>query len=192
MLREKLVPGRNRAGRDACASGQFSRMSRHTVSACCRPAVWRLLVLLLPAIPAVANADYFGLYLQCEGKVSSAKGKKDARIDLALRDNNQTALIQQSNVLPVGEKMNYEVSPATYSMTYRAPGVRTRVYYDWLRGQLFVWDPSLQRLAAVRLSIDRQTGKLDGQLLNSDERRLASISMDCQPISPEDLPKPKF
>jgi hypothetical protein len=143
-------------------------------------------------MPTISRAEYFSLYLKCDGQVSSARGKTGGRVDLALRDNNQTALVQQSNILPVGEKMNYEVSPATYSMTYRAPGVRTRVYYDWLRGQLFVWDPSLQRIATVRLSIDRQTGKLDGELLNSDEGRLASINMDCQPVSPEDLPKPKF
>jgi len=78
-----------------------------------------------------------------------------------MRDNNQSAVIQRSNILPVGEKMKYEVSPATYSMTYRSPKARTQLYYDWMRGQLFAWDPSLQRLAYIRLSIDRQNGSLE-------------------------------
>lgn len=142
--------------------------------------------------PMVTHADYFSLYLKCAGTVATAKNKTRANVDLALRDNNNSALIQKSNILPVGESMKYELSPATYSMTYFAPGVHTRVYYDWYRGYLFSWDPDLKRLATVRLSIDRQTGKLTGDVLNSQDRSLARINMACEPISPEDLPEPKF
>ena len=74
------------------------------------------------------------MYLKCEGEVISGAGKTGANLDLALRDNNQSALIQRSNILPVGEKMRYEVSPASYSMVYRSPDTRSRVYYDWRRG----------------------------------------------------------
>jgi hypothetical protein len=59
----------------------------------------------LIAAPDTASADYFSMYLRCEGTVTSAKGKTGANLDLALRDNNQSATIQQSNVLPVGEKL---------------------------------------------------------------------------------------
>lgn len=153
----------------------------------------RLLVLAaLLALPQLASADYFSLYLKCEGSVSSSKGKTRAHVDLALRDNNYSALIQRSNILPVGEKMKYEVSPATYSMTYYSPRADTRLYYDWFRGYLFSWNPGLKRLALIRLSIDRQTGKLDGDILNNQDASLARISMDCEPVSPDTLPAPKF
>jgi hypothetical protein len=140
----------------------------------------------------LASAEYFSLYLKCEGQVASGAGKTGANLDLALRDNNQSALIQRSNVLPVGEKLKYEVSPASYSMTYRSPQARTQLYYDWYRGQLFAWDPSLKRLAYIRLSIDRQTGNLEGDIRNSDDQILARIGMMCQKADPKDLPAPKF
>lgn len=145
---------------------------------------------LLAAHPE-ASADYFGLYLRCEGEVTSSAGKNPAHLDVAMRDNNQSAVIQRSNVLPVGEKMRYEVSPATYSMTYRT-GQRTQLYYDWLRGQLFAWDPSLKRLAYIRLSIDRQNGNLEGDFRNSDDTVLARFGMRCQKVDPSALPAPKF
>jgi hypothetical protein len=140
----------------------------------------------------VASAEYFSLYLKCEGEVASSVGRTGANLDLALRDNNQSALIQRSDVLPVGEKMKYEVSPATYSIVYRSPQARTQLYYDWYRGRLFAWDPSLKRLAYIRLSIDRQTGNLEGDIRNSDDQILARIGMRCQKVDPKDLPAPKF
>jgi hypothetical protein len=146
--------------------------------------------LLLAAHP-VASAEYFSLYLRCEGEVTSSAGRTPGHIDVAMRDNNQSAVIQRSNVLPVGEKMKYEVSPATYSMTYRT-GQRTQIYYDWLRGQLFAWDPALKRLAYIRLSIDRQTGNLEGDFRNSDDTILARFGMRCQKVDPSALPAPKF
>ena len=146
----------------------------------------------LLAMPGIASADYFSLYLKCDGEVATAAGKTGANLDVALRDNNQSALIQRSNVLPVGEKMKYEVSPATYSMIYRSPQARTQLYYDWYRGQLFAWDPSLKRLAYIRLSIDRQTGALEGDIRNSDDQSLARIGMKCQKVDQKDLPAPKF
>jgi len=146
---------------------------------------------LLAAHP-VASAEYFSLYLRCEGEVTSAAGRTPGHLDVAMRDNNQSAVIQRSNILPVGEKMKYEVSPVTYSMTYRSPAARTQLYYDWYRGQLFAWDPSLRRLAYIRLSIDRQTGNLEGDFRNSDDTILARFGMRCQKVDPAALPAPKF
>jgi hypothetical protein len=147
--------------------------------------------IALLAMPMTAGAEYFSLYLRCEGEVVSSAGKNGAHLDVAMRDNNQSAVIQRSNVLPVGEKMKYEVSPATYSMTYRT-GQRTQLYYDWMRGQLFAWDPALKRLAYIRLSIDRQTGNLEGDFRNSDDTILARFGMRCQKVDPSALPAPKF
>ncbi len=153
-----------------------------------------LLVLAVRAarVHTGASAEYFSLYLKCEGEVTSGAGKTGAHLDVAMRDNNQSAVIQRSNILPVGEKMKYEVSPATYSMTYRSPKARTQLYYDWMRGQLFAWDPSLQRLAYIRLSIDRQTGNLEGDFRNSDDTILARFGMRCEKVDPSALPAPKF
>ena len=142
--------------------------------------------------PPLASAEYFSLYLKCEGQVTSAVGKTGANLDLALRDNNQSALIQRSNILPVGEKMRYEVSPAAYSMVYRSPDTRSRVYYDWRRGYLFRWDPRLDRLAYIRVSIDRQSGRLEGDILNNEDISLARFGMQCEKADPKDLPAPKF
>jgi len=146
--------------------------------------------LLLATAPAAAAE--FSLYLKCQGKASAGGKTTPSHLDLALRDNNQTALIQRSNALPVGERLKYNVSPITYSMTYRVPGTGSAVFYDWWRGSLFVWQPSLKRVAMVRVSIDRQTGNLSGELLNAEDRQLGTLSMACEAIEEEALPAPKF
>ncbi len=147
-------------------------------------------VLLLPAMPAMA--DEFFLYLKCSGNIIAGGKSQPADVDLALRDNNETALIQQSNVLPVGERLKYKVSPSTYSMRYYVPGTRTGVIYDWWHSQIFIWYPSLQQLSMVRLSINRQSGQLTGVLENSAAESLASLKMNCEAEDEEDLPEPKF
>lgn len=149
-------------------------------------------VLLAGACLAPAQAAEFHLYLQCQGKVASKGKAYDAHLNLAMRDNNLTALIQKSNVLPVGERMKYVASEVAYTMTFRTPQARSRLALDWFSGQLFVWLPDLKRLAETRLSIDRQTAVLQGELLNADGDLLGNLRMDCQPVSPDDLPAPKF
>lgn len=149
-------------------------------------------VLLAGAGGAPAQAAEFHLYLQCQGKVASKGKAYDAHLNLAMRDNNLTALIQKSNVLPVGERMKYVASEVAYTMTFRTPQARSRLALDWFSGQLFVWLPDLKRLAETRLSIDRQTAVLQGELLNADGDLLGNLRMDCQPVSPDDLPAPKF
>jgi hypothetical protein len=144
------------------------------------------------ACAPAAHAAEFSLYLRCEGRVSSNGKSTPGRVDLALRDNNQTALVQQSNALPVGVRLKYDVSPAAYSMTYRVPGTGSAVLYDWWRGALFVWQPSLKMVATVRLSIDRQSGQLNGEMLNAEAVRLASLDMMCEALKEEELAPPKF
>ena len=144
------------------------------------------------ATVAPARAAEFHLYLQCQGKVASKGKAYDAHLNLAMRDNNLTALIQKSNVLPVGERMKYVASEVAYTLTYRTPQARSRLALDWFSGQIFVWLPDLKRVAETRLSIDRQTAVLQGELLNADSDLLGNLRMDCQPVSPDDLPAPKF
>lgn len=146
--------------------------------------------LWLPA--AAATAAEFHLYLQCQGKVASKGKAHDAHLHLALRDNNLSALIQKSNVLPVGERLKYVASEQSYTLTYRTPQARSRVAVDWFSGQLFVWLPDLKRVAETRLSIDRQTAELQGELLNADGDLLGNLRMDCRPVKSDELPAPKF
>lgn len=142
------------------------------------------------ALPAAAQE--FGIYLLCSGTVE-AKGKSmAAHLDLAMRRNNQTALVQRSDVLPVGERFKFETSPAYYSMVFRAPARGSVVYYDWIRGSLFVWDPDLQKLQTTRLSVNRQTAVLEGEMLDGSQQVLGRLKMRCQPKSNEDMPEPKF
>ena len=144
-------------------------------------------------MPTAASAEYFSLYLKCEGEVTSAAGKTGANLDLALRDNNQSALIQRSNILPVGEKMKYEVSPATYSMTYRSPA---RPHAALLR--LVPWTAvrlgSEPEAARLHPAVDRSpdTADLEGDFRNSDDQILARFGMRCQKVDPSVLPAPKF
>lgn len=149
-----------------------------------------LAALLGGAVPSWAAE--FHLYLDCQGKVASRGQAYEANLLLAMRDNNNTALIQKSNVLPVGERLKYVASELSYTLTYRTPGVRSRVYMDWMRGGLFIWQPDLKKLAETRLTIDRQTGELRGDLINVEGEMLGNLKMACEPRSPEDMPAPRF
>jgi hypothetical protein len=143
---------------------------------------------------APAMAAEFHLYLKCSGKLSSSAAKATpAKLDLALRDNNLTALVQNSDVLPVGERMKYVATEQAYTMQLRTPVWGTRgAYYNWFSGVLFVWHPDLKKLAMTRLSIDRQTAELEGELLNIEGNVLGKLRMKCNPTSMDDVPAPKF
>src|SRR5690606_17954947 len=142
--------------------------------------------------PTAVQAAEFHLMLRCEGKLLADGKSKAATLDMALRDNNETALIQRSNVLPVGERLRYKASPMAYSMVYKLPPPGSVYYHDWLNGHWVVWHTSLKRLAAIRLSIDRQSAELEGELLDHHDEQLGTIAMACTPNKPEDLPEPKF
>jgi hypothetical protein len=141
--------------------------------------------------PSAWAADFF-LYLKCDGKLMAGGKSMPGHVHLALRDNNTSALIQKSNVLPVGQRLHYDVSPQMYSMTYNVRATGNAVLYDWWRGALFVWQPNLKQVTTVRLSIDRQSGGLSGELLNAEASQLGTLAMNCEAINEEDLPAPKF
>lgn len=139
-----------------------------------------------------AEAQEFGLYLLCSGTVE-AKGKTmPAHLDLAMRRNNSTALIQRSDVLPVGERMKFDTSPAFYSMVFNAPTRGSVVYYDWIRGALFVWNPDLQNMHSARLSVDRQSAALQGEMRDGQGVILGRLKMTCQPKDNDTVETPKF
>lgn len=139
-----------------------------------------------------AHAAEFSLYLNCTGQIHANGKGKSASLDLAMRDNNETALIQRSNVLPVGERLKYKASQMSYTMLYKLPQPGTHYYNDWVRGAWVVWQPNLKRLATIRLSVDRQTGALEGEMLDFNDDSLGDIEMDCKPTKMDEAPEPKF
>jgi len=150
-------------------------------------------ILMAATACAPAMSAEFHLYLRCKGTLSSTAKPTAAHLDLAMRDNNLTALVQKSDVLPVGERMKYVATEQAYTMQLRTPVYGTRgAYYNWFSGILFVWHPDLKKLAMTRLSVDRQTGELDGELLNIEGNVLGKLKMNCTPQSMDDVPAPKF
>jgi hypothetical protein len=139
-----------------------------------------------------AQAAEFNLYLKCQGQVSAGGKTKAATLDLAMRDNNTTALIQRSNVLPVGERLKYTASKASYTLLYKLPQPGTHYYADWVSGGWIVWQPNLKRLATVRIAVDRQTAELEGTLLDFNDEALGELAMQCDPSNMDDAPEPKF
>lgn len=157
------------------------------------PASVRLLVFAV-AVLAVApsTAQEFGVYLNCSGQVQASGRSKNAHLDLALRRNSSLALIQRSDVLPVGEKMKLEITPALYSMVFHAPRPNSAVYYDWLRGTLLVWGPGLRELQTIRISVDRQSAALEGDMRDVNDRSIGRLKMRCKPSDNDSAPEPKF
>ena len=141
------------------------------------------------------QAAEFNLFLRCQGELRAGDQARPASLDLALRDNNQTALIQRSNVLPVGERLKYQASRASYTMLYKLPLPGTHVYTDWVNGAWVgwvVWQPNLKRLATVRIAVDRQTAELEGELRDFNDESLGSLAMQCEPSNNDDTPEPRF
>lgn len=150
------------------------------------------LLLGAASLAQTASAAEFNLFLSCSGKLSAGGKSKPATLDLAMRDNNETALIQRSNVMPVGERLKYKASPMAYSMVYKLSAPGSHYYRDWMGGVWVVWQPNLKRLATIRLSVDRQTGALEGELLDFNDDSLGTIEMACNPVKMDEMPEPKF
>ena len=157
------------------------------------PASGRLLVFAV-ALLAVAPgaAQEYGVYLNCSGQVLVSGRSKSAHLELALRRNSSLALIQRSDVLPVGDKMKLDITPAFYSMVFRAPVPTSASYYDWMRGTLIVWSPVLRELQTVRISVDRQSAALEGDMRDINDRSLGRLKMRCKPSDNDSAPEPKF
>ena len=149
-------------------------------------------LLVLGAHATTAQAAEFHLYVKCKGTLSASGKSKPAHLDLALRDNNTSALIQRSNVLPKGERLVYTQTPTDYTMVYKLRQPGTHYYHDWLNGTWVVWQPNLKRLATIRLAIDRQEGELEGELLDFNDDLIGTMQMTCEKVDPDELPEPKL
>jgi hypothetical protein len=141
-----------------------------------------------------AVAQEYSRYITCEGRLSSLGVAKPAFLDLALRYSNRTALIQRSNVLPVGEVMDYTPTPLNYAMTFKlqAEGTQVIVVPGWFQNTILLSYPNLKRLTQIRLAIDRQTGALNAALLNERDDALGTLEMACASAGERDLPVPKL
>ena len=157
------------------------------------PAAVRSLVFAAAVLTvAPGSAQEYGVYLSCTVQVQAGGKSRSASLDLALRRNSSLALIQRSDVLPVGDKMKLEITPAFYSMTFHAPVRTSAVYYDWTRGTLFVWSPALRELQTVRISVDRQSAALEGDMRDINDRSLGRLKMRCTPSDNDSAPEPQF
>jgi hypothetical protein len=146
--------------------------------------------LTVAALPALAQE--FGVYLNCKGQVTASEKTRASRVDLALRRNSQLALVQSSDILPAGEKMRLDITPQFYTMTFKAPVRGSVIYHDWLRGALFVWNPDLKRLHTIRMSVDRQTAALEGEMLDGEGAVMGRLAMRCTPKNNDTVEEPKF
>jgi hypothetical protein len=152
----------------------------------------RALALLAALAAGPAAAQEWGLYLLCSGQVEANGRKTEAHLDLAMRRNNQQALVQRSNVAPVGERFKFDISPTYYSMVFKAPARGSVLYYDWIRGQLFVWDPDLKKLRTIRVSVNRQTAALEGEMLDGEQHQIGHFKMKCEAKNNDNVEEPKF
>ncbi|HEY2558921.1 MAG TPA: hypothetical protein VGI48_04330 [Caldimonas sp.] len=161
------------------------------MSAC--SAAVRLLVFAAAVLAAApGTAQEFGVYLKCSGQVQAGGRAKSAHLDLALRRNSSLALVQSSDVLPVGDKMKLDITPGFYSMVFHAPVRNSTIYYDWIRGTMFVWSPILRELQTVRISVDRQTAALEGDMRDINDHSIGHLKMRCTPSDNDSTPEPKF
>jgi hypothetical protein len=114
-----------------------------------------------------------------------------AHLYLALRDNNMTAFVQRSNVLPMGERMRYTATNTHYTATYQ-PQRGGKVFLDFKGTHLFKWYPPFEKLAATRVAIDRQSGELEGEMVGPEGEVLGRMDMTCQPRKDGEGPAPRF
>ncbi|MBS0446413.1 MAG: hypothetical protein JSR59_10750 [Proteobacteria bacterium] len=150
------------------------------------------LTLVGAAAALPASAQEYGVYLLCKGQIEVQGRTTEAHLDMALRRNSYLALVQRSNVLPVNLKGKMEISPAFYSMLFVAPTRDSVVWYDWIRGALFIWAPDLKRLHTARVSVDRQTAALEGEMLDGAGAAIGKLAMHCEPKTNNDIAAPKF
>lgn len=123
--------------------------------------------------------------------VRSAAKRGDASLDLALRDNNMSMLVQRSNVLPTGQRLRYQATPSHYTATF-VPQQAAAAWREWNEGWMLTWYPPFQRMAATRFSIDRQTGVLEGEVVGPAGEVLGLIDMQCEPRRHDEQAAPKF
>lgn len=123
--------------------------------------------------------------------VRGAAKRGDANLELALRDNNMSMLVQRSNVLPTGQRLRYQATPTHYTATF-LPQMAGPAFREWGDGWLFSWYPPFQKMTAARFSVNRQTGVLEGEVVGPAGEVLGLIDMKCDPRRNQEAPAPRF
>lgn len=155
--------------------------------------IQRVLGLALLACSAgPVAAQEFGVYLNCKGQVEANGKTLASHVDLALRRNSQLAVIQSSDILPAGQKMRLEITPQFYTMVFNVPLRNSAVYYDWIRGALIVWNPDLQKVHAIRMSVNRQSAALGAEMVDGAGAVVGRLKMRCEAKDNETVEAPKF
>jgi hypothetical protein len=154
---------------------------------------WRRALLLAAAAAcAPAAAQEFGVYLLCKGTVQAGGKSMPAHVDIALRRNSQLAMIQASDILPAGQRMRLDMTPQFYTMVYQLPLQGSAAYRDWLTGALVVWNPVLRSLNTIRISVNRQSAALEGELRDGLDALVGRLHMKCDPKDNATVEQPKF
>lgn len=123
--------------------------------------------------------------------VRSAAKRGDAHLELALRDNNMSMLVQRSNVLPMGQRLKYEATPTHYTATF-LPQMAGAGFRKWGEGWLFGWYPPFQKMTAARLAIDRSSGVLEGEIIGPGGGGAGPHRHAVRSPRHEDAPAPRF
>ncbi|MDP2006486.1 MAG: hypothetical protein Q8K45_12485 [Rubrivivax sp.] len=123
--------------------------------------------------------------------VRSAAKRGNAHLELALRDNNMSMLVQRSNVLPTDQRLKYQATQTHYTATF-LPQMAGAGFRKWGESWLFGWYPPFQKMTAARFAIDRQSGVLEGEVVGPGGEVLGLIDMQCEPKRNEDAPAPRF
>lgn len=123
--------------------------------------------------------------------VRGAAKRGNAHLDLALRDNNMSMLVQRSNVLPTGQRLKYQATQTHYTATF-LPQMAGAGFREWGEGALFGWYPPFQKMTAARFAIDRQNGVLEGEIVGPAGEVLGLVDMQCEPRRDDDAPAPRF
>ena len=61
-----------------------------------------------------------------------------------------------------------------------------------MRGTLFAWGPALRELRTVRMSVDRQSAALEGEMRDVNDHSIGRLKMRCTPSNNDAAPQPKF
>ncbi|MFN9745878.1 MAG: hypothetical protein ACK57B_09575 [Betaproteobacteria bacterium] len=123
--------------------------------------------------------------------VRTAAKRGNAHLELALRDNNMSMLVQRSNLLPTGQRMKYQATPTHYTATF-LPQTAGAAFREFGESGLFGWYPPFQKMAATRFAIDRRSGQLEGEVVGPAGEVLGLVDMQCEAKRNEDAPAPRF
>jgi hypothetical protein len=144
-----------------------------------------------PAVDSGNDKNVGDENIQVRAKAVRAATKRgNAQLELALRDNNMTAFVQRSNVLPTGERMRYVATQTHYTAVYApASGAIT---VEGRNQWLLSFHPPFQKMMGARFAIDRQSGALEGDLVGPGGEVIGLLEMQCEPKKDGQGPAPRF